>query len=125
MGISRIQDYSSAYANYRLQQIPSISEKELQMDALAAEKVTPVSSPENKTEAVPEERKRTDIAVEDVSLTFNKKDDFGYIGKGSAIESLDMEKAISDMRKDQVLQQYQYFVGRNGEKYVPNILPGL
>ena len=27
------------------------------------------------------------------------------------ITSLDVEKAISDMKKDQVLQQYQFFVG--------------
>jgi len=32
-------------------------------------------------------------------------------GAESDIKSLDMEKAISDMRKDQVLQQYQFFVG--------------
>lgn len=32
-------------------------------------------------------------------------------GAESDIKSLDMEKAISDMRKDQVIQQYQFFVG--------------
>lgn len=31
-------------------------------------------------------------------------------GKDSDLESLDVQKAISDMEKDQVLQQYQYFV---------------
>ena len=41
----------------------------------------------------------------------HKQDDFGYIGRDSDIHSLDVEKAISDMRKDQILQQYQYFVG--------------
>ena len=49
--------------------------------------------------------------VEDISITFHKQDDFGYIGRDSDIHSLDVEKAISDMRKDQILQQYQYFVG--------------
>lgn len=34
-------------------------------------------------------------------------------GIDSDIKSLDMEKAISDMRKDQVLQQYQFFVRPN------------
>lgn len=33
----------------------------------------------------------------------------------SDIKSLDMEKAISDMRKDQVLQQYQFFVGTKNQ----------
>lgn len=32
-------------------------------------------------------------------------------GIASDITSLDVEKAISDMKKDQVLQQYQFFVG--------------
>ena len=48
---------------------------------------------------------------EDISITFHKQDDFGYIGRDSDIRSLDVEKAISDMRKGQILQQYQYFVG--------------
>lgn len=32
-------------------------------------------------------------------------------GTESALEDLDMEKAISDMQKDQLLHQYQFFVG--------------
>ena len=32
-------------------------------------------------------------------------------GSESDIHSLDVEKALSDMHKDQVLQQYQFFVG--------------
>lgn len=32
-------------------------------------------------------------------------------GADSDINNLDVEKALSDMRKDQVLQQYQFFVG--------------
>ncbi|MGN0386586.1 MAG: hypothetical protein ACI4EX_11985 [Lachnospiraceae bacterium] len=114
MGISRMNDYSSAFANFKLQQIPSVSVDELQKQGLQADRVnTPVSEPDNSVPAVQENRKQADIAVGDVSLTFNQKEDFGYIGKDSSIEKLDMEKAISDMKKDQVLQQYQYFVGRN------------
>lgn len=114
MGISRINDYSSAFANNKLQQIPSVSVDELQNKRLQADQVNnPVSEPDNSALTVRENRKQADIAVGDVSLTFNQKEDFGYIGKDSSIEDLDMEKAISDMKKDQVLQQYQYFVGRN------------
>lgn len=32
-------------------------------------------------------------------------------GADSDINNLDVEKALSDMRRDQVLQQYQFFVG--------------
>lgn len=34
-------------------------------------------------------------------------------GTESDLLSLDVEKAISDMKKDQVLQQYQFFVGES------------
>lgn len=37
-------------------------------------------------------------------------------GSESDIHSLDVEKALSDMHKDQVLQQYQFFVGENIEQ---------
>ncbi len=49
--------------------------------------------------------------LEDISLTFNKEESFGYIGSESGLADLDMQKAISDMKKDEVLQGYQYFVG--------------
>ena len=49
--------------------------------------------------------------LENISLKFNKEDSFDYIGNDSSLDNLDMQKAISDMRKDQVLQGYQYFVG--------------
>ena len=52
-----------------------------------------------------------------VSLTFNKEDSFDYIGMDSNPENLDMQKAISDMQKDQILQGYQYFVGSAGGLY--------
>lgn len=34
-------------------------------------------------------------------------------GEDSDIANLDVEKALSDMKKDQILQQYQYFVGES------------
>ena len=49
--------------------------------------------------------------LEQVSLKFNKEGSFDYIGMDSSLDNLDMQKAISDMQKDQVLQSYQYFVG--------------
>ena len=54
---------------------------------------------------------------EQISLKFNREDSFGYIGTDSSLENLDMQKAISDMRKDQVLQGYQYFVGSAGSLF--------
>ncbi len=49
--------------------------------------------------------------LSNIFLKFNKEETFDYIGNDSSLDNLDMQKAISDMRKDQVLQGYQYFVG--------------
>lgn len=56
-------------------------------------------------------------SLEDVSLTFNKEDDFDYIGRNAEVKTLDMEKAISDMKKDGILQEYQYFVGSSNNLF--------
>lgn len=55
--------------------------------------------------------------LDQVSLKFNKEDSFGYIGMDSSLDNLDMQKAISDMQKDHVLQSYQYFVGSAGSLF--------
>ncbi len=52
-----------------------------------------------------------------VSLTFNKGDDFSYIGSDSDIKILDMQKAISDMKQDSILQEYNYFVGNSANVF--------
>lgn len=54
---------------------------------------------------------KKDIALEDVSLSLQKADGFDLVGRDSDIHSLDMQKAISDMQRDKVLQQYHFFVG--------------
>jgi len=57
----------------------------------------------------PKASKNADINA--LSLTFNKEENFGYIGKDKDVAALDVQKAISDMQKDHILQQYHYFVG--------------
>lgn len=59
----------------------------------------------------PEKRSEyTDISQ--LPLTFRKEEPFAYIGGDSSLSRLDMEKAVSDMKKDKIFEQYQYFVGR-------------
>lgn len=57
----------------------------------------------------PKASKSSDI--NELSLTFNREESFGYIGKDKDVAALDVQKAISDMQKDHILQQYHYFVG--------------
>lgn len=54
---------------------------------------------------------RKNASLEDISLSLNEARSFDLKGRDSDIESLDIEKAVSDMQKDQALMQYQYFVG--------------
>lgn len=56
-------------------------------------------------------RPRQNAALEDISLSLSDHGAFEMKGRDSDLESLDIEKAVSDMQKDQALMQYQYFVG--------------
>ena len=56
-------------------------------------------------------RPRKNASLEDISLSLNEPNGFEMKGRTSDLASLDMEKAVSDMQKDQALMQYQYFVG--------------
>lgn len=55
--------------------------------------------------------RRNAMSLEDISLNFNTGDTYDYIGKESDITLLDMDQALSDVKKDQILDQYRYFVG--------------
>ena len=99
--------------NYRINEIPK------------AEPVKPVE--ETKPAELKSEPRKLDIQeidrsyrnadIKDVALSFNKGSDFSYIGSTSDIRSLDVEKAISDMQQDDVLKEYNYFVGSAGNVY--------
>lgn len=117
MNISSLNEYSSLFLNYNVPSIPAqksiiIEEKPTQDYALQ----NPVADIHDG--AVAEVAPRSSARLEDISITFNKQEEFDYIGQDSDIRSLDMDRAISDMKKDQVLQQYQYFVGSS-----KNVLP--
>ncbi|MBP5198766.1 MAG: hypothetical protein J6033_06930 [Lachnospiraceae bacterium] len=112
MGIGSVTDYNS----YWLGAVPPVSRVAGALQK-PAEPVKEIPSEEKLPEISLQpaiERKNT--ALEDISLSFNKQDDFNRIGTESDIKTLDMEKAISDMKKDGVLQRYQYFVGNSSFK---------
>ena len=112
MGINGINNYSNFINNYRIPSIPSVSVDEVKRQDEELKKLA--SSPALEStlqDAASSAKPRNDAALEDISITFNKGDDYGYIGKDSDIYSLDVVNAISDMKKDDVLRQYQFFVG--------------
>lgn len=120
MGIGPIADYNSFYANYRIPDIPAVALKEPEELCTAAAKDAVQEQPKVNVEDLSIEEKpekRANADVHDMSLSFNYNEDYAYLGKDSDIENLDMQKAISDMKKDQVLQQYQYFVGSSRDLF--------
>ena len=86
--------------NYKMPNITKTEEVSLPINEPSKESVT----------QVPEEKKPLFTDVENLSIGFNKQDDFSYIGKDADIEQLDMQRAISDMQKDKLFHQYQFFV---------------
>lgn len=109
--IGAIGDYSSFLQNYSVPTIPRVKVDEILQPERVAEAVETSVVSDIREEASYTAPERKDAPLEDISLTFNKQESFGYIGRDSDIQSLDVQKAVSDMRKDSVLQQYQYFVG--------------
>lgn len=106
MRIDFMSGFGSVQPYYRASEIPAVTPSEIEKQN--REKAADTNSKANEME--PDTRSRvTDF--DKVSLTFNKEESFDYIGSESGLADLDVRKAISDMKRDSVLQEYQYFVG--------------
>ena len=114
MTIGGFSDISFLYRPYDAYRIPTADTQKsetLGQNITSKQQAVVPEAPAAKAEeaTVPVERKNT--ALEDVSLTFLKDDTYDMIGSESDLNKLDMQKAISDMQKDKILQDYNYFVG--------------
>lgn len=114
MTIGGFPDISFLYRPYDAYRIPTADTQKsetLGQNITSKQQAVVPEAPVAKAEeaTVPVERKNT--ALEDVSLTFLKDDTYDMIGSESDLNKLDMQKAISDMQKDKILQDYNYFVG--------------
>lgn len=116
MGIQIYQGMGSlsTWSNYQRPEIKQVSEEEVrrqdqEQQQAALQQNTPDYS--RVSDFAAQDRRAKAADLENISLTFNKTDSFDYLGSESGLENLDVMKAVSDMRKDEVLQEYQYFVG--------------
>lgn len=116
MGIQIYQGMGSlsTCSNYQRLEIKLVSGEEVrrqdqEQQQAALQQSTPDYS--RMTDFAAQDRRAKAADLENISLTFNKTDSFDYLGSESGLENLDVMKAVSDMRKDEVLQEYQYFVG--------------
>lgn len=111
MAINGLLDYGGLYSNYRPIQIPMVDVSEVAKQDENAIKASEnvVAAPVLETPVNDNRSRMADL--DNISLNFNTGDDYSYIGSESDMTTLDMEKLISDMKKDKVLEDYQYFVG--------------
>ena len=130
MALNGLNGYIS---NYNAYNIPSATDN-------SQVRPSPAETQGNKTldeqQQKPEEKKssldltvkvpsRENASIENVAISFgqydgNSIDLFGDMG----LASRDMKQAISGMQKDQLLHQYQYFVGKDLSGQQSNIVAG-
>ena len=110
MTIDSAYQYGSYYQNYRSEikqvSVDEVKQQDKQQLQAAQEDISTLQQEYRQQE---DTRSRS-ADLENISLTFCKNDTYDYIGKDASLENLDMMSAISDMQKDKVLEQYQYFV---------------
>ena len=121
MRIGGFEDYSSYLKNYRVPEIPSVSLEEVRrqdQQRKAEDLLSGIGTgAQSQAQAL---QPRKDALLEDISLTFNRNEDFGFLGRESDIALLDEEVAVSESKKDDILQQYSYFAGTKAGSLVDN-----
>ena len=129
MGIGKISDYGSLIQNYRVPSIPTVDESpKLEAQAVrAAEKETKLAAPALQEEEALAVAVQTpaQISPQDASLDLKGNGSFEFIGRDSDMQQLDINKAISDMKKDSILEQYQFFVGTQNVQYDQSDTDGI
>ncbi len=112
-GIDNLQTFDyNAYNRIRNDQYNADLRRQTGDNKAAAE-AAPAKAPIELDLRLDDIRPRKNADLEDVSLSLSDHGSFEMKGRESDIDSLDMEKAVSDMQKDQALMQYQYFVGES------------
>ena len=110
MSISGIRPYAGFY------EYNCIKGNELRAEQIAAtQTATSVEAEEVSTETqsatVQTPAPEQNFTAFDYAQNYRSDETHELKGRNSDLASLDMQKAISDLDKDQVLQQYQFFVG--------------
>lgn len=115
MSIQGIGQYNGLYQSYKAPSIPNIKIDDVSKQQNTNQDFPNISSIQTDQSANLSQQSnnvsRQSFDLQDISLVFNKNDNFDYIGKDSELGNLDVQKAVSDMKKDQMLQEYQYFIG--------------
>jgi hypothetical protein len=130
MALNGLNGYIS---NYNAYNIPSATDNsqvrpspaETQDNKALNEQQQKTEEKKNTLDLTVEVQSRENASIENVAISFgqydgNSIDLFGDMG----LASRDMKQAISGMQKDQLLHQYQYFVGKDLSGQQSNIVAG-
>ena len=117
MQINNVVDYSNFMQHYGSYNIsPADNKTPVSSDDVSENQIQ--KTQENTSPAVsdkssqPQQISRKDASLEDIQTSLGNNSENSYsVFTGNSIITQDMKKAMSDMQKDQVLQEYQYFVG--------------
>ena len=110
MNISGIRPYSGFYNINNVSNVHNNRPEEVSQPVETKEEVKEVSK-----EAIEAAKSKQTFGSYDYADQYRPTENFEVKSEKSDLRSLDVEKALSDMRKDQVIQQYQVFVGENVE----------
>ena len=112
----RIDPIGNNFIYHSVRDIPRVSQEEVRRQDESRQLAQSIGVAE-KPMQVSEEMSPKDPKIGDLgeaAMSFSAERDFTVIGRDSDLYKLDMEKAISDMKKDGILQEYQYFVRSAG-----------
>lgn len=112
MGVDLLSGFGRVQPYYKASQIPTVTPEEIkkqQEQINGSTQAVKEEAPEQADLSLDNRSKAADLS--NISLTFNREESFDFLGSESSLMNLDLQKAISDMRKDSILQEYQYFVG--------------
>lgn len=113
MNISGIRTYAGFY-DYNTIKNQEARNHQIK-EAKLAEALAVTESPEDleRRDEISSAEMKTDCGAMDYAKQYQPDVTYELKGADSDINNLDVEKAISDMKKDQVLMQYQFFVGES------------
>jgi len=107
MRIGNYFDHSQIYNDYSSLKVrEALAEVKKPEEVKAAESTTQKAAQAETANEGTVKKERL-LGLEDISVTFNKNDDFDIIGKTSDITDLDLQKAVSISKKDDILNNYK------------------
>lgn len=108
MNISGIRPSTGFYSYNEIKKPEQASDDAVRIST----KPETVEQPPQTKERSQEVEARQTFGAYDYVSQYNPDATYALAGEESDIRSLDVERAVSDMQKDAVIHQYQYFVGQ-------------